>query len=102
LVLGSLEVDLLAQRRWTTMAEKLKVDDLMKLVAEKEALEKRTQEAINTLNTALNKLGFPVVPLEAQVRPSRRRRSMPAKAEAKPAPKRGRRARKTEEAGQSM
>ncbi len=85
------------------MAEKLKVNDLMKLVAEKEALEKRTQEAISTLNAALNKLGFQVVPLEAGVRPIRgRRRIRPAavKAEAKPAPQRGRRPRKTEEARQ--
>lgn len=78
------------------MAEKLKVDDLMKLVAEREALEKRTQEVINTLNAALNKLGFQIVPLEARVRPVRRRKPRrPApKAEAKPVPRRGRRPKK--------
>lgn len=80
------------------MAEKIKVEDLVKpleaLMAEKEAVERRIQDAISTLNASLNKLGFQVVPLEARARQIRRRRARPAKAEAKPASRRGRRPRR--------
>ena len=87
------------------MVERLKVEELVKpveaLLAEKQAIEQRITDLMSTLNTALNKLGFQVVPLPAGARPGRRRARPPAvKAETKPGRRRGRQVRKTGEAEQ--